>query len=144
MEEDRYGSNRTVRQRRYRKNVGPPREISHDLKANCRGFSKLPGCDAELPGSIRNSALGQVVWSEFNSDPITTQDSDVMLSHFSRNMGNDDMLVVEFYTKLRVGEVFQHRPLHFYVFLFGHGSRAVLYQNDNHANYIEELSLIHI
>ena len=131
MEEDRYGSNRTVGQHRCRKDIGPPREISHDLKANCRGLVKSPGRVAESPGSIRDSALGQVVWSEFNSDPITTQDSDVMLSHFSRNMGNDDMLVVEFYAKLRVGEVFQHRPLHFYMFFFGHGPRAALHQNNN-------------
>ena len=96
-------------------------------KASCRGLAKSPGRIAESPGSIRDSALGQVVWSELNSDPITTQDSDVMLSHFSRNMGNDDMFVVEFHAKLRVGEVFQHRPLHFYMFLFGHGSRTALH-----------------
>ena len=131
MEEDRYGSNRTVRQHRCHKDIGPPREIRHDLQANYRGLAKSPGGVAESPGSIRDSALGQVVWSEFNSDPITTQDSDVMLSHFSRNMGNNDMLVVEFYAKLCVGEVFQYRPLHFYMFLFGHGPRAALCQNNN-------------
>ena len=106
MEEDRNGNDCTVGQHRCRKDVAPPREISHDLRAICRSLAKLPGRAAKLPGSIRDSALSQVIWSEFNSDPITTQDSDVMFSHFSRNMGNDDMLVVKFYAKLSVGEVF--------------------------------------
>jgi hypothetical protein len=39
-------------------------------------------------------------------------------------MGNDDMLIVEFYAKLCVGKVFQHRPFHLYMFLFSHGSKA--------------------
>ena len=72
MEEDRYGSNRTVGQHRCRKDIGPPREISHDLKAICRGLAKSLGRVAESPGPIRDSALGKVVWSEFNSDSVTT------------------------------------------------------------------------
>ena len=83
MEKDRDGNNRTVGQRRCRKDIGPPREISHDLKTNCRGLAESPGRVAGSSGSIRDSALGQVVGSEFNSDPVATQDADVMFSHFS-------------------------------------------------------------
>ncbi len=76
--------------------------------------------DWELAFPESDSAFGEVVGSELNGDGITTQNPDVMLPHFSRDVGNDFMPVFQLDPELGIGEGFNDRTLHFDTFFFRH------------------------
>lgn len=76
----------------------------------------------ELPGPVGDSTLAQVVGCEFDLDLITSENSDVILAHFPRNMRRDDVAVFQFYTKSRVGQGIDNLTLHLNLIFFCHAA----------------------
>jgi diadenosine tetraphosphate (Ap4A) HIT family hydrolase len=54
--------------------------------------------------TVGNTAFGQVVRSHFHCHLVTRKDTDTVLTHTPRRMGNDLMIIDEFHAKRRIGE----------------------------------------
>ncbi len=76
--------------------------------------------EPESAGAVGNTAFGQIVGSEFNGNGIAGQDADVVLAHFPRNVGGDDVPIFQLYTEHRIGKGFDDFTGHLYVLFFRH------------------------
>lgn len=56
--------------------------------------------NVRLAFAVRNSALTEIIRSQFYGNAIAGHDSDKMLPHLASNMSYNSMAVFEFYTKL--------------------------------------------
>lgn len=61
----------------------------------------------------RDTPLCQVVGREFYSHSVASQDSDVVLAHFSRNVGRYDVTIIEFDTEHGIRQRINDRAFHF-------------------------------
>ena len=76
--------------------------------------------DTALSLTIDDAAFVQVVWREFYPHFVTWNNSDKVLSHSARNMGNYFMATIEFYPKLGIGKRLRNNPFYFDRFFFWH------------------------
>jgi hypothetical protein len=52
-----------------------------------------------------------------------------VLAHFAREMGKDDVLVLQFYAEHRIGKRFANDAFYFNCFFFGHKSSKYLLES---------------
>jgi len=67
---------------------------------------------------IDDSPLGQIIWRELHDNPVSAQNSNVILAHLPRNMGCDDVIVVQFHPKRCVRQCLQDSAIHFNLIFF--------------------------
>ena len=67
---------------------------------------------------VRDTALGQVVGRELNAHTVAGSDTDEVLTHLARDMGQDLMLVCEFHAIHRGRQDFRHYALELKHILF--------------------------
>jgi hypothetical protein len=67
-----------------------------------------------------NSAFGEIVGGEFQSDLIARQDADAIAAEPACRMGQHDTLMFELHAEQAAGEFFQNRTGNFYAVLFTH------------------------
>ena len=79
----------------------------------------------ELLVAIRNSTLGQVVWTHFNGDPVAGEDADEELPHFSTDVGEEFLSVFETHLESGVGQCFHDLCVERNFVLFGHYGEIV-------------------
>ena len=79
-------------------------------------------CQSGSACPVGDTPLGKIIGCELDGDPIPAQNSNVVFTHLSGDMSVDNMSIIEFNSKLCVGQGFQHRAFHFNVFFFGHSS----------------------
>ena len=72
---------------------------------------------------IGNASFREVVGGELHGDLVSREDADEMHAHFSGDMRDDFMAVLQCDDELCVGEQFFDDALHFYAF-FGHVSTS--------------------
>src|SRR5690625_131850 len=60
---------------------------------------------------IDDAAPSEVIWAELHHDPVLRQDSDVVLAHLARDVGEDLVLVGQLHTEGRVREGLDHDAL---------------------------------
>lgn len=71
--------------------------------------------------TVNDPTTGQIVWAEFNYDPILWEDSDVVLAHFSGNVSENQVSVCEFYPKHCIGQCLSDSTLDLnHAVFFGH------------------------
>jgi len=68
--------------------------------------------NVQLLGSKHDPALGQVVRRELHRHLVAGQNADVVHTHLPGDMTKHRVPVFEFYLERRIGEVFNHLPLH--------------------------------
>jgi len=73
-------------------------------------------------GAEGDTALGKVVGSELNRNFVAGKDADVVFTHPSRDVGGNDMSVLELYSERGIGKGFNDRSLHFDMIFFGHAA----------------------
>ena len=78
-----------------------------------------------LSRAVGNAALGEVIGRQLNGDPVTPQNTNIMLAHFSGNMGGNHVPIVQFDTELGVGKVFQYGSFHLNMIFFCHNTPRV-------------------
>ena len=76
--------------------------------------------EAGLFFSIDDSAAGKVVGGEPHANLVAGNDADIVFPHFAREMGENDVAVLQFDPEHRVGEGFADDPLHLNGFFFRH------------------------
>ena len=74
-------------------------------------FSEIPTAKFLL-GPENNTALGQIVGRQLNGHLVPRQYADVMHTHLSRDMAQDDMAILQLHPERCVWEVFLNLPLH--------------------------------
>ena len=67
---------------------------------------------------IDDSPLGQIIWRELHDNPVSAQNSNVIFAHLPRNMGCDDVIVVQFHPKRCVRQCLQDSAIHFNLIFF--------------------------
>lgn len=67
-----------------------------------------------------NASASQIVGAEFYGDFVTGHDTDVMLAHFARDVGEDFVFVFEHAAEHGIGEGFLHGSSNLYSFFFSH------------------------
>lgn len=73
-----------------------------------------------------DAAFRQIVGCELYGHAIAREDADVMFTHLAGDVRGHDVTVIELYAKQSVGERLDDRPLHLYVFFFGHAVNGSL------------------
>lgn len=68
------------------------------------------------------AAFCKVVGGELDSDFVTSEDANIVLTHPSGDMGCDDMPILELYSEHGIGKGFNDRSLHFNMVFFGHAA----------------------
>jgi hypothetical protein len=76
--------------------------------------------DRKSFGPIRNSTPIQVIGRQFDGHPVTGKNFNKMHPHFTGDMGQNLMLVIEFHLEHRVRQGLENRALDFYGFFLGH------------------------
>ena len=72
-----------------------------------------------LPLSIDDSTLGEVIRREMHGDGVSRQDSDVVLPHSPRDVGENGVIVLESHPKQRVRQRLGYDRLDFDRFFLG-------------------------
>ena len=67
-----------------------------------------------------NSAFGEIVRGEFQSDFVARQHTDSIAPQPARKMGQDDAFMLELYAEQAAGKFFQNRTGNLYAVLFAH------------------------
>jgi hypothetical protein len=62
---------------------------------------------------VGDPTLGQIVWREFNFDPITWKDSDEIRPKLPADVGTNSMAIFEFNDEQRVRQRLDNRPFDF-------------------------------
>ncbi|AOY92499.1 hypothetical protein BKK79_12465 [Cupriavidus sp. USMAA2-4] len=62
----------------------------------------------------------QIIWGQLDGHLVTRKDPDVIHPHFSGDMAQYHMAVLQLHTEGCVGEVFQHLPVHLDDIVFCH------------------------
>jgi hypothetical protein len=91
---------------------------SFDTASNLHGWFLLYGF--ELLVAIRNSTLGQVVWTQFDGDPVAGEDADEKFPHFSADVGEELLSVFKPNLESGVGQCFHDFCVERDFILFGH------------------------
>ena len=82
----------------------------------------------------RDAALGQVVGGNFDGDLVAEGNTDEILAHFTRDVAENGVAVLQLDTIHRAGEEFLHRAFQLNRIFFGHnrlfcnGSRPRLHR----------------
>lgn len=72
--------------------------------------------------SVDDAATGKIIGGECDSDFVARDDTDVVLAHFARKVGENYMsAILKLYAEHGVGEGFANDSFHFYGFFFCHG-----------------------
>jgi hypothetical protein len=70
--------------------------------------------------SVRDPSPREIVWGQFYRYLITRQNPDEMHAHFSGNMRQDFVTIIQLHSEHRIGERFGNRSLHLDDILFRH------------------------
>ena len=68
-----------------------------------------------------DAALADVIGREFQRDLVASQDTDMVLAHFSGSIGDQLVTIFEQNAKTGIGQDFFDHALHFDEFFFCHG-----------------------
>lgn len=92
------------------------------------GFPKESGLHSMMGLSlaINDTTLGQIIRGECNTHGVTRNNPDIMLAHFARKMGKDNVLVLQFHTEHSIRKCFANDAFNFNCFFFGHKSSKYL------------------
>src|ERR1700676_4859557 len=77
--------------------------------------------------AVYNTPACQVIGRELDRNAVSGQDADKILPHFSRNVGEDLMLVFELHAEHRVGKRLNHGGHHFDGIFFAASLARVLF-----------------
>ena len=80
-----------------------------------------------LTRSISDAAFTQVIRRQLHRHFIPTKNSNVVLAHFSGDMGDHYVSVIQLYSELGIGQVLKNRAFHLYMFFFCHTRNRVRY-----------------
>jgi len=77
-----------------------------------------PQENGHLFGTIGNAAAGQVIRGQFYSNPVSRENPDVILAHFTGYMCQDDMIIIQFDPEHCIGQGFNDCSFYFNCFFF--------------------------
>ena len=97
--------------------------IERDKDPGAWNWLKFTRITGGLAFPIGNASFREVVGGELHGDLVSREDADEMHAHFSGDMRDDFMAVLQCDDELCVGEQFFDDALHFYAF-FGHVSTS--------------------
>src|SRR3954470_12234007 len=83
--------------------------------------------------AVNDSALGQIVWRQFDSNPVTGNDADEVLAHTTGHVCQYDVSTFDFDSKSSISESLRDDALHFECFflLFCHKKSVQPLSRDN-------------
>lgn len=82
-----------------------------------------------LTFAVDDATLGQIIRGKRNAHRVTRNNPDVVLAHFAREMGKDNVLVLQFHAEHRIGKRFANDAFYFNCFFFGHKSSKYLLES---------------
>ena len=86
------------------------RHLSQRTLTDAETFTRSP---VLLLQPVGDPTLGQIVWREFNFDPITWKDSDEIRPKLPADVGPNSMAIFEFNNEQRVRQRLDNRPFDF-------------------------------
>jgi hypothetical protein len=86
------------------------RHLSQRTFTDAETFTRSP---VLLLQSVGDPTLRQIVWREFNFDPITWKDSDEIRPKLPADVGTNSMAIFEFNDEQRVRQRLDNRPFDF-------------------------------
>jgi hypothetical protein len=115
-----------------------------DSKLSARtGYGRINGSIfSGLFGTVDDTAFFQIVGCQFNSNGIAGHDANVVLSHFSGDMGSHNVPVLEFNSKHRVWQGLDNLALHLNCFFFCHSSSRLQQTVDIIVNLVASASFL--
>ncbi len=96
--------------------------IRHEI-GRCAGLRRGAG----LSETVGDTALGEVVGRHFDENLVAGQNTDAVLPHAARGVGDDFMFVFQLHAEGRVGQEFGHDSREFENFFFCHSDRSFLH-----------------
>jgi hypothetical protein len=71
--------------------------------------------------TVGDAALAEVIRRQFDLDAVAGEDANVVFAHTPRDVGGEDVSVVEFNPEHGIRQGFEHLSFHFNDVFFGHG-----------------------
>jgi len=77
-----------------------------------------------LPAAVNDATFGQIVRCELNRDAVARENTNIVLTHFSRDVRSHNVTIFEFYPKSRVGKRLGNDAFHLDGFFFCQGPQV--------------------
>lgn len=74
----------------------------------------------DLLGAIGDAPLAEVVGADLDGDLVSSEDADVIFAHSPRDVGGDDMPILQLYPKGGIGQCLDDAPFHLDELFFCH------------------------
>jgi hypothetical protein len=72
-------------------------------------YANRDRCCRKLAFAVNDSAFSQIVWREFDPNPVARHDADKVLAHTTGDVGHNDVSTFDFNAKSSIGQGLRDR-----------------------------------